>query len=65
MKKRWMTQLLDEAAFPAIVLALALGQSQQGANPKRTSIFERPGPLVTQVDNGLEKDLNPSGVRDE
>jgi hypothetical protein len=65
MKKRWMSGLLDEAAFPAIVLALALGQSQHGSNPKRTSISERPAPLVTQVNNGIKKGLNLCGVRNE
>ena len=37
MKKRWMSRPLDEAAFPAIVLAFGFGQSQLGANPKRAS----------------------------
>ncbi|HYY30026.1 MAG TPA: hypothetical protein VE860_18930 [Chthoniobacterales bacterium] len=61
MKKRWMSRCLDEAAFLAIVLALAFGQSQLGANPKRASLSEGPAPLVIQV----EKGLNPSGARDD
>ena len=34
MDKRWLSQLLDDSAFPLLVLALAVTQIQVGSNKK-------------------------------
>ena len=56
MKNRWICLLLNEAPFPAIVLAFALGQSQIGMNPERAM----PGqaPLAAQVDDQSQAGVN-------
>jgi hypothetical protein len=40
MDKRWLSQLLDDSAFPLLVLALALTQIQLGPN-KRANFLDR------------------------
>lgn len=44
MKKHWMYRFLDEAAFPAMVLALALSQRAAGVNSKPVSLPEKQAP---------------------
>jgi hypothetical protein len=65
MKKRLLCRLLDEAPFPAVVLAFALGQSLPAAHSKHVSVSKVQSPLVIQVDESIEKGLNRSVTRDE
>jgi hypothetical protein len=58
MKIRWISLLLDEAPFPALVLAFALGQSQIGANPERALLAQRQTPLAAQIDDQSEPGVN-------
>ena len=64
MKKRmrWLCRLLDEAPFPALVLAFAMSQSWLGPDPKRAPLAPR-GPLVAaQVDEDVQRTLDSRGV---
>jgi hypothetical protein len=58
MKNRWISLLLDEAPFPAIVLAFALGQSQIGVNPERAPLVPGQAPLAAQIDDQSEAGVN-------
>jgi hypothetical protein len=67
MHKRWLSQLLDDSAFPLLVLALALSQVNLGSQ-KKSDFFDRGRhPPEPRLDDRLSKHVerysssNPSG----
>ena len=43
MNKSWLSQLLDDSAFPLLILALAVGQMKFGSH-KRSNLLPEGGP---------------------
>jgi hypothetical protein len=55
MHKRWLSQLLDDSAFPLLVLALALSQIELGSRKKSGLLDRGRQPPELRLDDRLPK----------
>ena len=55
MNQRWLSQLLDDSAFPLLVLALAMTQIQLGSNKKANSLDRARQSAELRLDRRLQE----------
>jgi hypothetical protein len=56
MDKRWLSQLLNDAAFPALALAVAVSQVKVGAHKKHNLPYYENQPTDVQLGGGFQQD---------
>jgi hypothetical protein len=56
MDKRWLSQLLNDAAFPALALAVAVSQVKVGAHKKPNLPYYENQPTDVQLGGGFQQD---------
>ena len=61
MDKRWLSRLLNDAAFPALALAVAVSQVKVGAHKETNLLRNENQPSELQFDGRLQQN---SGDRD-
>jgi hypothetical protein len=55
MNKRWLSELLDDAAFPLLVLALAVSHVKLGSHKKSNLIQHGRPPAELRLDDRWQK----------
>ena len=55
MDKRWISQLLDDSAFPLLALAVAVSQVKVGAYKKSDLFHDENRPSEVQLDGGFQQ----------
>lgn len=55
MDKRWLSQLLNDAAFPALALAVAVSQVKVGAHKKPNLPHYENQPTAVQLDGRFQQ----------
>jgi hypothetical protein len=57
-ERHWLSRLLDDAAFPALALAVAVSQMNIGHHKKDAQRQLRRQSSGVQLDNGFAEDVN-------
>jgi hypothetical protein len=61
MDKRWLSQLLDDSAFPILVLAVAVGQMKVGHHKKDALLHRGQQSIELQLDNRSQQNAGKYG----
>jgi len=63
MDKRWLSQLLNDSAFPLIVLAVAVSQVKIGHQEKSNGFQRETPPFAFQLDDRSQGNTEEDGSR--